>query len=156
VTTYEFFLLCVSTNLSAVPRRSKISTNEVVINVTLVLSEAWTLSPDALKGLDPAIAAREFVGYMIDGRAVPLWLKDWREKQKARMRIRLNRNVDARQWWFAAEGLAEGLPLSCQPIVCDRVESIDVNREDFDAFVSWGESIPGWHEQPFVFEPVEQ
>ncbi len=152
MTKYEFFLLTTQTLLVARVTRGAprtITSQECAA----IMSDAWKLDPACLPE-DPAQAALDFVDYWSSApRQRPKWLEDWEEERRNRVCISLNRATDARAWWMQAESLAEGLPPSCRDIVCERVEHIVVSGADADAFKSWGESIPGWEDAPFLFAP---
>jgi hypothetical protein len=149
---HDYFLLTVATLLGQNDRAGSVSSpNEVAAT----MSAAWAVNPDALAGHDPAECGLSFVRFhMVSGAKAPTWLSDFEEARRHRVRISLNRDAEALQWWMQAEALSEGIPASCLPIVCDRVESITVSPQDAEHFASWGESIPGWHEKPFIFDAL--
>ena len=149
MTPKDFFLLTVQT---LILRGGRISQGETAS----VLSEAWDVDAEALGERNPAECALEFFRWQTEAQgAMPKWLADYEEAKKHRVRISLNRGAEATQWWMSAEALAEGCPPACRPIVCDRIESLVVSASDAELFTSWGESIPGWHESPFLLAPAD-
>jgi hypothetical protein len=107
---------------------------------------------------DVYAAACDFIVFMKGGRK-PDWVQkaeDLKESFKLNVKIGLNIESDADGWWMTAESVADDMPESCRPIVCDRVEFISVSKHDAEAFIDWASQIPGWDFAcpPFTFHNV--
>lgn len=105
-----------------------------------------------------------FARYVEDqSRPPPKWLVEHRENEKVNAdRVTIAINVEEHdgpdtrdEWWMNAEALAEPLPKSCMPIVCDRVDSVKVSRSDAARFFEWAREVPGWSEDCPPFRVVE-
>ena len=156
----DFFLLCVQTCLLL---------QEQDLGFTMTVLQKAAELDDMSYGSEKNIghAAKDFVEYhqgqsgiLSRKKKMPLWLEAWEEGLKNRVQVRVSPTALCHEFWMKAgdamadsrEGRGVPFPRGLEPLVAGQVNGMIVSRAQATQLETWGQSIPGWDQQPFTFE----
>jgi hypothetical protein len=138
--------------------------------IARIMDAAGALPEEALGTESPAKAAQQFFEWQLAVEKItskgrkPEWMVAWDESQQDRCVVRLNPGAENTEWWMYSERALYALteespelpfPKELADLVLGRARAIDVTKEGARRFRAWVQRVPGYEQEPFIFDGLE-